>query len=121
MITTKDQIMTTNELILTEAAAAQSEKTAEVMRRFNDAFLQHDPAALSELIAEDCVIEETVPAPSGAAEPVARHASSCGSASPPTARRGSTSSTSSSPAIAPPSAGATAGATRRATRCAAST
>ena len=57
--------MTTNELILTDAAATQSEKTAEIMRRFNDAFLQHDPAALSELIAEDCVIEETVPAPSG--------------------------------------------------------
>ena len=65
MTRVKDQAMTTNELILTEGAAARSEKTAEVMRRFNDAFLEHDPTALSELIAEDCVIEETVPAPNG--------------------------------------------------------
>jgi hypothetical protein len=36
---TKDQAMTANELILTTAAATQSEKTAEVMRRFNNAFL----------------------------------------------------------------------------------
>jgi ketosteroid isomerase-like protein len=58
--------MTTNEVILTPAALAQSEKTAEIMRRFNDAFLNHDPEALSGLVAEDCVIENTVPAPNGA-------------------------------------------------------
>jgi ketosteroid isomerase-like protein len=39
--------------------------TVELMRRFNDVFQRHDPAALSELIAEDCVIENTVPAPNG--------------------------------------------------------
>jgi ketosteroid isomerase-like protein len=39
--------------------------TAELMRRFNDVFQRHDPAALSELVAEDCVIENTVPAPNG--------------------------------------------------------
>ena len=39
MTRVKDQAMTTNELILTEGAAARSEKTAEVMRRFNNAFL----------------------------------------------------------------------------------
>ncbi len=40
--------------------------TAEVIRRFNDAFQQHDPALLADLIAEDCIIENTTPAPNGA-------------------------------------------------------
>jgi ketosteroid isomerase-like protein len=41
-------------------------QTAETIRRFNDAFLQHDPAALDGLVAEDCVIESIQPAPNGA-------------------------------------------------------
>ncbi len=40
--------------------------TAEIMRRFNAAFLNHDPSLLEDLVAEDCVIENTVPAPDGA-------------------------------------------------------
>jgi ketosteroid isomerase-like protein len=40
-------------------------RTAELMRRFNDAFRFHDPAALAPLVAEDCVIENTQPAPEG--------------------------------------------------------
>jgi len=40
--------------------------TAEIMARFNAAFLQHDPTLLEDLVAEDCVIENTVPAPDGA-------------------------------------------------------
>ena len=39
--------------------------TAELMRRFNDVFLRHDPAPLADLVAEDCVIENSVPAPNG--------------------------------------------------------
>jgi hypothetical protein len=39
--------------------------TSEVIRRYNDAFQQHDPSALRELIAEDCVIENSNPAPNG--------------------------------------------------------
>jgi ketosteroid isomerase-like protein len=39
--------------------------TSEVIRRFNEAFQQHDPAALPELIAADCVIENSNPAPNG--------------------------------------------------------
>ena len=41
-------------------------QTAEIMRRFNDAFRQHNPAALDDLVAEDCVIESIQPAPNGA-------------------------------------------------------
>jgi hypothetical protein len=33
--------------------------TATLMRRFNAAFQQHDPALLDGLVAEDCVIENT--------------------------------------------------------------
>ena len=43
----------------------QSTQTAEIMRRFNDVFQLHDPSALPSLIAEHCVIENTVPAPDG--------------------------------------------------------
>lgn len=39
--------------------------TSELMRRFNDAFRFHDPAAFLDLIAADCVIENTQPAPNG--------------------------------------------------------
>jgi ketosteroid isomerase-like protein len=42
-----------------------SQPTSEVIQRFNAAFQQHDPAALTELIAEDCVIENVSPAPDG--------------------------------------------------------
>ena len=39
--------------------------TDEMMRRFNDVFQLHDPSALHELVAENCVIENTQPAPNG--------------------------------------------------------
>jgi hypothetical protein len=41
-------------------------ETTEIMRRFNDVFQRHDPSDLTELIAEDCMIENTTPAPNGA-------------------------------------------------------
>lgn len=40
-------------------------ETSEIMQRFNDAFLTHNPAALEELVAEDCVMEAIEPAPNG--------------------------------------------------------
>jgi ketosteroid isomerase-like protein len=40
--------------------------TAEVMERFNHAFVGHDPAALTDLIGDDCVMEAIQPAPDGA-------------------------------------------------------
>ncbi len=39
--------------------------TLELMRRFNDVFQRHDPSALPELVASDCVLENTTPAPNG--------------------------------------------------------
>lgn len=40
--------------------------TAEVMRRFNQAFVDHEPDLLADLVAEDCVMEAVQPAPDGA-------------------------------------------------------
>ncbi|GLH72977.1 hypothetical protein GETHLI_14790 [Geothrix limicola] len=42
-----------------------SEQTAQVIHRFNQAFQRHEPALLADLIAEDCVLENTQPAPNG--------------------------------------------------------
>jgi ketosteroid isomerase-like protein len=39
--------------------------TAEVIKRFNDAFLERDAAKLVDLVAVDCVMESTQPAPNG--------------------------------------------------------
>lgn len=41
----------------------ESRATEAILQRFNQVFLAHEPAALSELVAEDCVIENTNPAP----------------------------------------------------------
>ena len=40
--------------------------TSEVIRRFDDAFLQHDPGQLDDLVGEECVMEAIQPAPDGA-------------------------------------------------------
>lgn len=43
----------------------QTIETAEIMRRFNQAFRDHKPAILKDLIAPDCVMESIQPAPNG--------------------------------------------------------
>ena len=40
-------------------------ETADVINRFNDAFVQHDPEALTDLVGEGCVMESIEPAPNG--------------------------------------------------------
>lgn len=40
--------------------------TTEIIRQFNKAFVEHDPALLTTLIGEDCVMEAIQPAPDGA-------------------------------------------------------
>jgi ketosteroid isomerase-like protein len=47
------------------ATSAVGQDTAEIIRRFNDAFARHDRDALAELIASDCIIENSTPAPDG--------------------------------------------------------
>lgn len=43
----------------------QTEETGEIMRRFNLAFAERNPALLRDLIAPDCVMESIQPAPDG--------------------------------------------------------
>jgi ketosteroid isomerase-like protein len=43
----------------------QPNETAETVRRFNQAFLDHDPAAFEDLVGPDCVMETIQPAPNG--------------------------------------------------------
>ncbi len=40
--------------------------TREVLDQYNRAFRVHDPALLEDLVADECVIEDTTPAPDGA-------------------------------------------------------
>ena len=51
--------------VVADLGQASQQSTSEVIRRYNDVFQQHDPAGLRELIAEDCVIENSNPAPNG--------------------------------------------------------
>ena len=44
---------------------SESRATEALLERFNQVFLTHDPAPLQELVADDCVIENTQPAPDG--------------------------------------------------------
>lgn len=45
--------------------AMNTRDTAEIMRRFNDAFLRFQPELLDDLVADDCVMESIQPAPDG--------------------------------------------------------
>lgn len=47
------------------AVRAAVPSTEEVIARFNAAFQNHDPSALPALIARDCILENTHPAPDG--------------------------------------------------------
>ena len=42
-----------------------TEETAEVLRRFNQAFADNNPSALEDLVAVNCVMESIQPAPNG--------------------------------------------------------
>ena len=48
-----------------DATNAQSSRTAEVIDRFNRAFVQHDESLLEGLVAEDCVMESVEAAADG--------------------------------------------------------
>jgi ketosteroid isomerase-like protein len=44
---------------------AESLATELLLNEFNDVFIKHDPSALDRLVADDCVVENTRPAPNG--------------------------------------------------------
>lgn len=41
------------------------QETEAVLARFNQAFIDHNPALLADLVSEDCVMETVQPAPDG--------------------------------------------------------
>ena len=43
----------------------QTRHTAEIIRRFNRAILEHEPELLEGMVAPDCVMESIQPAPDG--------------------------------------------------------
>jgi ketosteroid isomerase-like protein len=43
----------------------RSNHTLQMMRRFNQAFIDHDGSLLDDMIADDCVMESVEPAPDG--------------------------------------------------------
>jgi ketosteroid isomerase-like protein len=43
------------------STATAMDSTADVLRRFNEAFQKHDPSLLADLIAPDCVVERSQP------------------------------------------------------------
>jgi ketosteroid isomerase-like protein len=51
--------------VVSDLGQASEASTSEVIRRYNEVFQRHDPAALRELIATNCVIENSNPAPNG--------------------------------------------------------
>ncbi|MBB5788384.1 nuclear transport factor 2 family protein [Jiangella mangrovi] len=46
-------------------AVAAGRSTREVLDQYNEAFRLHDPSLLTDLIADDCVIDDSGPAPDG--------------------------------------------------------
>lgn len=44
---------------------SDDERTLKVIEQFNRAFGEHDPSLLKDLLAPDCVLENTSPAPEG--------------------------------------------------------
>ncbi len=48
-----------------ESGATSTRTTREVLDLYNEAFRLHDPAFLEDLIADECVIEDSGPAPGG--------------------------------------------------------
>jgi len=50
---------------VTSKGASMPTETAEVIQRFNDAFERRDPNILVDLVADDCVMESSQPAPNG--------------------------------------------------------
>ena len=43
-----------------------TETTAQIIEQFDQAFQTHDPSVLESIIGDDCVLENTGPAPDGA-------------------------------------------------------
>ena len=50
---------------MNQAQPAPHESIVERVRHFNDAFNRHDVAGMMQLMSDDCIFENTAPAPDG--------------------------------------------------------
>jgi ketosteroid isomerase-like protein len=57
--------LTPNQITILGPADSAAITTKEVIRKFHEAFDRHDPEAMEDLVADDCVVENTNPAPNG--------------------------------------------------------
>jgi ketosteroid isomerase-like protein len=58
--------LTPDQITVLGSADSVAISTKEVIRKFHEAFDRNDPGAMEGLVADDCVIENTSPAPNGA-------------------------------------------------------
>ena len=58
--------LTPDQITIPDPADSAASETKDVIRKFHEAFDRHDPEAMEDLVADDCVIENTNPAPNGA-------------------------------------------------------
>jgi ketosteroid isomerase-like protein len=65
-MTTTSRTPTSRTTPSSEGDAMRVRTTREVLDQYNDVFRLHDPRLLDDLVADDCVIEDTGPAPDGA-------------------------------------------------------
>jgi ketosteroid isomerase-like protein len=52
-------------MVSSEQAKASAQGTVDIVNRFNEAINRHDAAAVSDLLSDDTVFENTSPAPDG--------------------------------------------------------
>jgi ketosteroid isomerase-like protein len=57
--------LTSDQITILGPADSAALTTKEVIQKFHEAFDRHDSKALDDLVADDCVIENTNPAPNG--------------------------------------------------------
>jgi glutathione S-transferase len=65
-VSAKHRSLASEQVTILGSADTVAIATKEVIRKFHAAFDRHDPGAMAELVADDCVIENTSPAPNGA-------------------------------------------------------
>ena len=58
--------LTPEQITVLGPADSAALSTGKVIRQFHEAFDRNDPAAMEDLVADDCVNENTSPAPNGA-------------------------------------------------------
>ena len=58
--------LTPDQITILGPADSAAITTKEVVRKFHEAFDRHDSKAMEDLVADDCVIENTNPPPNGA-------------------------------------------------------